>query len=140
VQESEEAKALFEGMTDEEKKSVGALQRKLAELDATHAKLATQVTGLAHQKSDLEKEVETYKITARNQQNEIKKLQNRANALEVKVEMKDYLVQEANSEKKLLIREKEKLIQDILELKKLNSVHEQLEKCENKIQFANNTR
>lgn len=61
---------------------------------------------------------------------------NKSNALEVKVEMKDYLVQEANNEKKVLMREKEKLIQDILELKKLSSVHEELEKCQNKIQFA----
>ena len=50
--------------------------------------------------------------------------------------MKEYLVEESIKEKKALMKEKENLMHEMLEMKKLTQVFEQLDKCTNKTQFA----
>lgn len=97
-------------MSDSEKKDIKLHQRKIAELLLEKQKLEEKVTGLLHQKSELEKENETFKITTKNQAEELKRQRNIIGSLETKVDMKNYLVEESEKEKKTLQMEKDHLI------------------------------
>lgn len=104
---------MFSKMTDDEKKSVLMLQRKILEITEEKSKLTAQVAGLSHHKSDLEKELETYKIETRNQKEELKKQRNIISAQDTKLAMKEYIVEECVKEKKALQKEKEALLKEI---------------------------
>ncbi|CDW72996.1 UNKNOWN [Stylonychia lemnae] len=134
--ESLEAKELFGQMTDDEKKNVLVLQRKIYELTEEKQKLMTQIAGLSHQKNDFEKQNEAFKIQVKNQGEEMKKQRNVIAALENKIEVKSYVVDEGVKEKKALLMEKESLMHQLIEIKKLNLIHEQIEKCSNKANLA----
>lgn len=83
-----------------------------------------KITALLHQKAEFEKSNETLKITTHNQAEELKRQRNIIAALENKVDMKSYLVEDGEKERKTLKQEKDKLVQDILDMKKLNEIFE----------------
>ncbi len=89
-------------MSTDDKKSLSFHQRKLAEYVLEKQKLESKVTALLHTKDELEKANETFKITTKNQAEELKKQRNVISALENKVEMKSYLVEDGEKERKTL--------------------------------------
>eukprot|EP00347_Sterkiella_histriomuscorum_P007526 403348582 len=132
VCESQEVKELFGQMTDDDKKQILVWQRKLIETTEEKSKLTAQVAGLSHQKIDLEKELETYKIDNKNQKEELKRQRNIISANETKIIMKDYYVDELKKERSALQKEKENLLKEIQEMRLTSEIFDQIEKSHSK--------
>lgn len=74
------------------------------------------------------------KVTNQNKETEVKQQKNRIMTLESKVEMLQHVADMNIKEKNLLALEKEQAIKELLDVKKLNQVCKDVEKCADKTQ------
>jgi regulator of replication initiation timing len=111
-QESEEVKRLFADIPDEERRQIQKLSFKLAELAEEKAKLQTQVVGLSQQNAHMNRENECLKQQAENQKEENNKQRRQVQAMQSKVEMYKGTMEDQNSDRLALLKEKDALMKE----------------------------